>query len=102
MTFEDGALYERAVETPAGWIDVLAEIVVLGDRLELRDIAVYPRSATPLEVSVSELLQWARLALDEIAAAGFEEVRVTGTRLSGARPGRRVDVVIRLPREQQP
>jgi hypothetical protein len=100
VTFEDGALFERSVETPAGWVDVLAEIVVLGRRLELRDIAVYPRSATRLEVSPAELLQWARLALDEIAQAGFDEVRVTGTRLSGAHAGRRVDFVIRLPRQQ--
>ena len=98
--FVDGALYERSFETPSGWIDVVAEIGVVGRRLELRDVAVYPRGPGRLDVSPAELLGWARVALDEIEQAGFEEVRVTATRLSGANPGRRVDLVIRLPREQ--
>jgi hypothetical protein len=101
MTFEDGALYERSFETTAGRIDVLAEIVVLGPRIELRDIAVYPSESGRLKVRPSELLAWARVALAELAAAGLDEVHVTGTRLSGAGPGRRVDLVIRL-REEQP
>ena len=101
MTFDDGGLYERSFETSAGWIDVLAELRISGRRLELRDVAVYPRGATRLAVSNAELLRWARQALDEIAAAGFDEVHVTGTRLSGSSRGRRVDLVIRLQKEQK-
>ena len=101
MTFDDGSLYERSFETAAGWIDVLAEISVSGTLLELRDIAIYPRGAVRLEVSTAELLRWARLAFAEIGDAGFQELRVTGTRLSGVSPGRSVDLVIRLPRGQQ-
>jgi hypothetical protein len=100
MSFVEGELYERTIETPAGRIDVLAEIFLHGHQLELRDIAVYPSGTERLAVPPSELLTWARLALGEIAEQGFEELRVTGTRLSGARPGRRVDLVIRLRREQ--
>ena len=37
----------------------------------------------------------------EIANAGFDELRVTGTRLSGARRGRRVDLTIRLQRNER-
>ena len=33
---------------------------------------------------------------DELADAGFEQLRVTGTRLSGARRGRRVNLLIDL------
>ena len=101
MTFDDGGLYERSFETSAGWIDVLAEVRISGTRLELRDVAVYPRGAARLAVSSAELLRWARLALDEIAAAGFDDVHVTGTRLSGSSPGRRVDLVRRLQKEQK-
>ena len=100
MRFEDGELYERSFETPGGRIDVLAELVVRGLQIELRDIAVYPSGVVRSPVSPGELLAWARLALSEIASEGFDELRVTGTRLSGARPGRRVDLVIRLRREQ--
>ena len=98
--FVDGELYERSLETPAGRVDVLAEVVLRGDQIELRDIAVYPSGPGRMTVSAGELLGWARLALAELAADGFLELRVTGTRLSGARPGRRVDLLIRLRREQ--
>jgi hypothetical protein len=102
VTFEHGGLFERSFETPAGWVDVLAEVVVAGRRLELRDMAVYPRSAARLDVSLTLLMRWARGALDEVRQAGFTEVRVTATRLSGASPGRRVDLVIPLDAEQEP
>ena len=59
MTFEHGGLFERSFETPAGWVDVLAEVVVAGRRLELRDMAVYPRSAARLDVSLTLLMRWA-------------------------------------------
>jgi hypothetical protein len=100
MTFVDGDLYERSFETPAGRVGVLAEIVVRGQQIELRDVVVYPYGADRLEVAPGELLAWVRLALAEIRADGFAELRVTGTRLSGAGRGRRVDRVIGLRREQ--
>ena len=103
MAFIDGDLYERAIATPTGTVEVLAEIVVrvgVAGRLELRDIAIYPRGGDVLPVSPGELLGWAHLAVDEMRLAGFTEVRITGTRLSGARPGRRVDLVIGLERKQ--
>lgn len=100
MTFVHGELYERSFETAGSTIDVLAEIAVVGTRLELHDIAVYPRSVGRSTVSPAELVSWARFALDEFRDAGFDEVRVTGTRLSGATPGRRVDLVIRLRKDR--
>jgi hypothetical protein len=100
MSFVDGELYERSFDTPAGQIDVLAEIVVTGATVELRDVVVYPRDAVRLTVSPGELLGWARLAVAEIAEEGFAELRVTGTRLTGAGPGRRLDLTIRLRKEE--
>ena len=100
MSFADGELYERSFDTPAGQIDVLAEIVITGLTIELRDIVVYPSGAVRLTVSPGELLGWARLALAEIADEGFAELRVTGTRLTGASPGRRLELTIRLRKEE--
>ena len=91
MSFVDGGLYGRSFETPVGTI---------GPRIELRDFAVYPRGSVRLTVPPSELLGWARLARSELADAGFEELRVTGTRLTGAGPGRKLDLTIRLRREE--
>lgn len=100
MSLADGELYERSFDTPAGQIDVLAEIVITGLTIELRDIVVYPTGAVRLTVSPGELLGWARLAVAEIADEGFAELRVTGTRLTGASPGRRLDLTIRLRKEE--
>ena len=47
-------------------------------------------------VDVESLVAWLRDLLEEAAADGFDELRITGTRLSGARPGRRVDLTIQL------
>ena len=99
MSFADGELYERSFDTPAGQIDVLAEIVITGLTIELRDIGVYPSGAVRLTVSPGELLGWARLAVAEIADEGFAELRVTGTRLTGASPSRRLELTIRLRKE---
>lgn len=56
MTFIDGELYERSIDTPAGRLDVLAEIVLHDSQIELRDIAVYPSGASDLTISPVELL----------------------------------------------
>ena len=44
MSFVDGDLWERSFETAHGVVDVLAEVVLDGRRVELRDMAVYPRA----------------------------------------------------------
>ena len=98
--FTSGELFERSYETPDGTVDVLAEIVVDGRRLELRDIAIYPRRAGRLAVPTERLLRWLRDLEAEVRSAGFVELRITETRLSGARRGRRVDVLIRLREER--
>ena len=41
------------------------------------------------------------VGLSASPVAGFDELRVTGTRLSGARRGRRVDLTIRLRRNDR-
>ena len=96
MVFADGQLYERTLDTAAGTIEILAEIVVHGARIERRDIAIYPRGPGPLTISPAELLRAVRPLKDELADAGFEQLRLTGTRLSGARRGRRVELLIDL------
>jgi hypothetical protein len=101
MTFVSGELFERSYELADGLIDVLAEVVADGTRVELRDIAIYPRHAGRLDVPVDRLVGWLRDLGNEARAAGFDELRITATRLSGARTGRRVDLRIQL-RGKQP
>jgi hypothetical protein len=56
MSFVNGDLWERAFETADGVVEMLAEVVVEGRRLELRDVAVYPRGVRRMKVSVGELM----------------------------------------------
>jgi hypothetical protein len=100
MSFVDGDLWERSFETANGVVDVLAEVVVDGRRVELRDLAVYPRGHPRLSVTVAEVARWLKAVAAEARQAGFDELRITGVRMSGATPGRRVDLTIRLEKDQ--
>jgi hypothetical protein len=100
MSFVDGDLWERSFETAVGVVDLLAEVVVDGRTVELRDVAVYPRVQPRLSVPVAEVARWLRAVAAEAREAGFDELRITGIRMSGATPGRRVDLTIRLKKDQ--
>lgn len=77
---------------------MLAEVEVEGTTLHLRDIAIYPAGAAR-PVGLAALLASARTELFGAAgAAGFERLRITGTRLTGSNPGRIVDITIDLTR----
>lgn len=100
MPIRDGELFERTLDTSVGPIDVLAEVVIDGSTIELRDIAVYPRVSNRLAVPTSELLGHVRSSLRDLADVGFDRVRITGTRLGGSAPGRTLDITIRLRKEE--
>jgi hypothetical protein len=96
VTFRHGELFERSFQAAGGVVEVLAEILIDGHRLELRDIAIYPRGVDRVPVAPTTLLGWVREVADEARREGFREVRLTAMRLSGRRRGRRVDFIIRL------
>ena len=96
----DGELFERTLDTSVGSIDVLAEVVIDGSTIQLRDIAIYPRGSVRLTAPTSELLRQIRSSLQDLADVGFDRVRITGTRLSGSAPGRTLDITIHLRKEE--
>jgi hypothetical protein len=65
VTFLSGELFERSYEAPSGIVEVLAEIVLEGRRLELRDIAIYPRGPARIDVPVDALMAWVRKLVDD-------------------------------------
>jgi hypothetical protein len=83
-------------ETPSGTVEIIAEVVIEGSCLHLKDIAIYPRGAVKLSVGVREVLSARGRLAREARALGFRQLRVTGRRLSGANPGRLVDFTIDL------
>ncbi len=85
--FKPGELFETSFETSAGRLDFLAEVEVTGSRLHLRDVAVYPRGVDRLEgLGIGELKSLADDLAEQARAAGFTELRITGTRAVN-RPG---------------
>ena len=95
-----GELFEYRLETEVGAVEVLAEVRVDGTSLELHDIVVYPATDDALAVGAASLLAAARSQLfSEFVLLGFQTLLVTGTGLTGSRPGRRVRIRIDLLRE---
>lgn len=98
--FNQGELFEWLVEIGPVRVELLAEIEIADTTLHLRDVAIYLAGAERASVGAGALLSAARNdLLPAVQEAGFQQLRITGTRLSGRRPGRRVDFVIELPRE---
>jgi RHS repeat-associated protein len=95
LPFKSGDIITREFKTAKGMVDLAAEAVVEGKQLHLKDIAVFPRGAK-LEVGSGEVFAMRQQLADEARALGFDQLRITGTRLSGAKPGKAVDVTIDL------
>ena len=95
--FRTGMLFEWAVDLGDVRIEVLAEVVVSEQVLHLRDISIFPTGTGQASVGAAALLRALRRELiPQIRAEGFRRLRITGTRLSGARPGRTLDITIDL------
>jgi hypothetical protein len=95
--FEPGALFEWSIDVEDVRVELLAEVEIDGPTLHLRDVAVFPSGTEQATVGTAALLRELRQELiPRVRAAGFEQLRFTGTRLSGARPGRTLDITINL------
>lgn len=94
-----GDLFEWTFHTSKGPIDVAAEVVVNGNQLWLKDIAVFGRGSQPLTNLAKDALA-ARTQLMNLAREmGFEQLRITGVRIptsTSANPGHIVDILIDL------
>jgi hypothetical protein len=94
-----GDLFEKTINTSKGPVDMLAEVVVEGDTIHLKDIVIYPRTAQPLMGLEAEILAARTQIALEAKQHGFKQLRITGKRLlssSSANPGREIDVTMNL------
>lgn len=85
-----GMLVERVFVTAAGKVDFLAEAVVVGDRLVLRDAILYGRAEGALTGMTRDVYRGLGELRDWAAAQGFTTLEVLGTRVPGstsANPG---------------
>lgn len=94
---EQNLLFEWSIELGHATIELLAEPIAEGETLHLKDIAVYPRAADTADIGTRAVRMIRNRLATRARRAGFLKLRVTGTRLSGAKKGRSVDVTIDLP-----
>jgi RHS repeat-associated protein len=91
---------ERAFSTRAGMVSMVADAVVSGKSLHLKDIAIFPtNSAKALNLGAKGVMELLKTFGAEARQNGFTELRITGHRVSGANPGKQVDVLIDLTKE---
>lgn len=75
---------------------MLYRVNINGTTLHLDRISIMPQFAERLNVGSPAVQQGLRALVREARAQGFETLRLTGTRISGANPGRLQDVLINL------
>jgi hypothetical protein len=96
MLFKKGELFEATFETSRGKVGLLAETVVDGKTLHLKDIVIEPAQTRRMNLGANEVLAARQQLIDQVHAAGFEKLIITGERLTGANPGKRVKLTIDL------
>jgi hypothetical protein len=92
---QDG-LIMRQFATSQGTLEMAAEVVIKGKMLHLKDIAVFPLGRESLSLGVREVVSLRNQLAAEARSLGFEQLRITGLRLTGAYPGKKVDLLINL------
>jgi hypothetical protein len=96
LPFRSGEVILREFQTSKGILDVAAETQVIGRTLHLKDIAVFPRGTKALNLGTREVAALRNQLSQEARALGFDKLRITGTRITGASPGKSVDITIDL------
>lgn len=93
ILYKTGDVIDEVVETSAGPVRIYGEVVVEGTQVTIKNVLVYPAdSAQKLNVGTREMLKAIRPLFDGLKQAGYTTVRIVGDRVSGANPGRTVDI----------
>src|SRR5581483_1296870 len=76
-----GELLEWTFGTAKGPVGMLAEVVVEGDTLVLKDVVVYAHTEQPLKGLLKDVLAAKSQLVNEAKAWGFTKLRITGQRV---------------------
>ncbi len=85
-----GGQFERVFGTSQGPVGLLGDAQVVDRTFTLRNIAVYPYGAGSLDIGIGSVRAGLRALQEELAGMGYEQLEISGTRLTGANPGREV------------
>lgn len=77
-------------------MDLAAEVQISGRSLHLKDVSVFPRNVDKLSLGAREVATLCNQLAAEAKALGFTELRIIGTRITGANPGKQVDLLVDL------
>ncbi|HEY5331850.1 MAG TPA: hypothetical protein VIJ79_18365 [Acidobacteriaceae bacterium] len=70
----------------------MADLNILGDVVEILELLIYPIDEEYIPIGTAKLRMIYREIASEVREAGYKRLRITGGRLTGASPGRRVDI----------
>jgi RHS repeat-associated protein len=94
--FRNGERVQRFFETAQGRVEMLYRVNIQDRTLHLDGVSVFPHFAERLNPGSAAVQQGLRTLMSEARAQGFETLRITGERISGAGPGRIQDLVLNL------
>lgn len=89
--FKDGNLYEDSIKIGEHKIDAIAEVEIDGDRLTLKDVAIYSNEGDiPNQIGVNEFMKWLDVVKKQAQSQGFKELQIIAQRAehsTSANPG---------------
>jgi len=98
--FKNGELFEHSFETKNGIVDVIAETIIDGDKLHLKDMAIYARDATePIAAGLKAIMQEKNVLIEAAKSQGFKTLEITAQRVlnsTSANPGKTINMIIDL------
>ena len=91
--FRAGEIFEHSFRTIGGEVGLLAEVRITADTIWLKDVAIYPVHGEKLIIGSTEVKKCLTQLEDMARTSGFQRLRITGKRVSGASKGRRVNLM---------
>ncbi len=70
--------------TSQGFVEVSAEVVIEGKILHLKSLGIFPKGIRGVNLSQKEIMESLNILKKEATSEGFEKLRITGRRVSGA------------------
>jgi RHS repeat-associated protein len=96
IRFRHGELFQHTIDTKKGPVDFLAETMIDGDTLHLKDVAIFGRKGNEALTGLQKEIFRGASELKEFAREqGFKRLKITGKRSeqsSSKRPGHDVDI----------
>lgn len=96
VSFSRDGLFEAQLQSSKGPITILAEASKAGQALNLDDIAIFPTNGGNLNLGTKEVLALKTQLASKVKDMGFKELKITGKRISGANPGKKINIKMDL------